>query len=202
MSAGFNLLRYPVLAHQQKWRDRTWGFLGGLLGSTVLSWLCFQWLIMDTDSLGRELQALTAQLARKQAQVQLAQSQATQQQSRKGHTRLLAQLQAQQQALAQLHAGLQSDISPSGLTVQRLQIEPDKVTLHAQAPDARTISQAGQSLSQRLAIPLNVGSLSEVSEGSEQTSTRVPVVAVVWQGPWSGIQAVVGSSMSVKDKSP
>lgn len=202
MSAGFNLLRYPVLARQQRWRDRTWGFLGGVLGSTVLSWLCFQWLIMDTDNLGHELQAMKAQLARQQAQAQVAQSQAAQQQSRKGHAHLLVQLQTQQQALTQLHAVLQSDISRSGLTVQRLQIEPDKVILHAQAPDARTISQAGQNLSQRLAIPLSVGSLSEVSGGSEQTPNRAPVVAVVWQGPWGGAQAVAGSGMTVKDKSP
>jgi hypothetical protein len=180
----FNLMRYPTLVHQERLRQRMWGFMSGWTGSCVLAWVALQCLSMNTDALRHDLHHLQQQAVERQQQTQAAQGLAVQRQSQARQHAFLAQVQAQQQASLRLHTALQDEATRSGLSLQRLQIESDRLEVQAQAPHAQAVTGAGQRLSERLGQPLTLASLSEAPQDAGASAGRLQAVAFSWQGAW------------------
>ncbi len=201
MNRDFNLLRYPNLARQQRWRQRVWGFAAGLTGSLVLAWVGLEWLAMSTGHLRQDLQRLQASAVQRQQAAQAAQTLTAQRQSWQRQQALLVQVTQQQQAQLALYAALQDEAPRSGLSLQRLHTEPGRLELHAQAPGAQAMAAAGQRLSQRLGQPLAVSSLSDLTPvdvaSGRQVQGQAQALSVTWQGQWPRWAEASGRAASV-----
>lgn len=182
MMADFNLLHYPTLDRQQRWR-RQWRMAGvgagmgaALAGSVLTVWA---WQLDSLRDQTRELQGQLAEHKRlaQERQQRLAKNQEIQKVSAQ-----LEQLQAHQQAWSLLHSGLVEVASGDGLRLQRLQIEAGRIDLQGHAPQANAIGHVAQRLSERWGVPLNMQSLEAHTAGE-----GVQGVNFSWQASWAAL---------------
>lgn len=187
--AHFNLLRFPTLERQQKWRQQ-WqtaglgALLGALLAAGGLAVQSFQ-----MDPLVSQTQALRSQLDERQRWAQTRQQQQAQNQLIRQQLTQLEKLQSQQQAWVLLHAGLQEVLPHQGIRLQRLQAEAGRLDLQGQAANAQAVGSGAQKLAERWGIPLNLQSLE--ADGTVQGSSTL---SLAWQAPWPALQDGVASA--------
>lgn len=179
----FNLLRFPTLERQQKWRQH-WqtGGLGALLGALLAGGgLVLQ--SFETDQLAVQTHALKSQLAEHQRRAHVRQQQQAQNQLIHQQLTHLSQLQTQQQAWVRLHSGLWDVLPHDGIRLQRLQVEAGQLDLQGQAANAQAVSRAAQKLSEHWDIPLKLQSL-EAHGGALDAS----MLSLAWQAQWPALQ--------------
>lgn len=180
MKVGLNLLRYPALERQQRWRRQSRQGVIGLGVGILLATLVLCAMSWHTDALKAETKSIQAQWDERQRRViarQQRQAQNLQLQKVLGQ---LDQVQTHQKAWVLLQSELQSVLSQHGLRVQRLQVEAGRLNLQGQAVDAKDIGLAAQSLSERWGTPLALQSL-------EADATKAPAVTFAWQASWSAL---------------
>ena len=187
---ALNVLHYPSLARQQKIFHRWWSSLAGLLLGGAIAWGWLQWQALQTVRLQQEQSLLQASVA---TRTQLAkeavrrQTQSRLQTEQMAHLKKVAQ---HQQAWATLHDSLQTEARQSGLRLERLQAEAEKIEFQGTSAHVAAITDAQQRLSDQLDHPLVLASI----------TTAPPLgVSFVWQAVWP---AVPGASVVPLSRAP
>lgn len=187
---ALNVLHYPSLARQQKIFHRWWSSLAGLLLGGAIAWGWLQWQALQTVRLQQEQSLLQASVA---TRTQLAkeavrrQTQSRLQTEQMAHLKKVAQ---HQQAWAALHDSLQTEAGQSGLRLERLQAEAEKIEFQGTSAHIDAITHAQQRLSDQLDHPLALASI---------TTAPHEGVSFVWQAVWP---AVHGASLVPLPRAP
>lgn len=178
---SLNVLHYPSLAREQKVFHRWWSSGLGVLLGAAMAWAWLHWQELQTMALLQEQSLLQSHLAARTKQAQEAvrrQSQWRLQSEQAAHLGRVAQ---HQQAWVALHDSLQTEAGQSGLRLERLHAEAEKIELHATATHVNEIHRAQNRLSEQLDRPLALTSLTTAPHGS---------VSFVWQTAWPTLQGL------------
>ncbi len=178
MMRALNLLHYPSQARQKKVFHRCWTSLAGVLLGGVLAWSWLHWLDLQTEQLQQEQKRLQTSLA---SRTQMAKDAARRHTQSRVHAEQLAhvrQVAQHQQAWVALHESLQTQARQSGLRLERLQVESEKIELQGTGVHVEAITQAQQKLSDQLDHPLALTSI---------TATPTAGVGFILQAKWSGV---------------
>ncbi len=184
---SLNLLHYPSQARQQKVFHRWWSSLAGLLLGGALAWGWLQWQDLQTTGLQQEQKRLQANLAARTQQAKEAAHRQTQSRMHAQQLAHLKQVGQQQQAWLSLHDSLQTEARLSGLRLERLQAESEKIELHGSGMPVDRVNQAQRRLSDQLEFPLTFASI---------TATGHEGVSFVLQAMWPFGRAVSSVSSS------
>jgi hypothetical protein len=176
---ALNLLHYPSLTRQQKVFHRWWSSLAGLLLGGAMAWVWLQWQDLQTASLQQEQSLLQANLAKRTQLAKEALRRQTQSRLEAEQVAHLKQVAQHQQAWAALHDSLQTEARQGGLRLERLQAEAEKIEFHGMSPHVDAITHAQQRLSDQLAHPLALASI---------TTAPHEGVRFVWQAVWPPVQ--------------
>lgn len=178
MMRALNLLHYPSQVRQRKVFHRYWTSLAGVLLGGVLAWSWLHWLDLQTEWLLQEQKRLQASLAsRTQMAKDVARSH-TQSRVQAEQLAHLRQVEQHQQAWVALHHSLQTQAAQSGLRLERLQAESEKIELQGTGVQVGAIIQVQQRLSDRLDHPLVLTSI---------TTTPNEGVGFILQAKWPGV---------------
>lgn len=180
--AHFNLLRFPTLERQQKWRQQWQTSALGVLLGTLLAAGGLAVLSFQADQLAAQTQALRGQLAERQRWARTLQQQQVQNQLIRQQLTQLEQLQSQQQAWVLLHSGLLQVPPHHGIRMQRLQVEAGQLDLQGRATSAQALSSVAQMLTERWGISLNLLSLE-----ADGTARDAAALSFAWQGQWPAL---------------
>lgn len=185
MMRSLNLLHYPSQARQQKIFHRWWSSLAGLLLGGALAWGGLQWQDLQTAQLQQEQKRLQANWVTRTQQAKEAAHRQTQSRLHAQQLAHFKQVEQQQQAWLSLNESLQTEARLSGLRLERLQAEAEKIELHGSGMPLDKVNQAQRRLAQQLGFPLTLASI---------TATGHDGVDFVLQAIWPGEPGVSVSS--------
>ena len=193
MNTTFNLLRYPVQAHQARLRWRVGSGLAGLLLGGAAAGAVLQWLQHDMQALAAEQAALQAQGTRWRDQAVSDKARQQTQARLQGQQALLAQVRQQQQAWQRLHQAVLAEAGQGAWVLERLQVDGDRLELQGRSRDVQALVRAQVRLSAQLPSPLALVSLeapaADLSEAGERGAQQ-PGHVFVWQGTWPAMPVV------------
>lgn len=179
---SLNVLQYPSLAREQKVFHRWWSSgLGVLLGG-AMAWGWLHWQELQTIELLQEQSLLQSHLAARTKRAQEAVRREGQLRLQSEQLAHLGRVAQHQQAWTALHDRLQTEARQSGLRLERLHAEAEKIELHGTATHVDEIHRAQQRLSEQLQRPLALTSL---------TTAPHEAVSFVWQTAWPTLQGAV-----------
>ena len=154
-----NLLHYPSLARQQKVFHRWWSSLAGLFLGSALAWGWLQWQDIQTLGLQQTQSLLQASLTTRMQQAKEAEHGQTQRRLQAAQLVQLRQIAQHQQAWASLHKILQMEARRSGLQLDRLQSDAERIELHGRTAQVAAMTDAQQWLTEQLDHPLGLVSI-------------------------------------------
>ena len=183
---ALNLLNYPSLARQQKVFHRWWSSWAGLLLGGAMAWGWLQWQDLQTARLQQEESLLQVSLA---TRTRLAKDAVRRQAQSRLQTEQMAHLKQvakHQQAWADLHDSLQAEARHSGLRLERLQAEAEKIEFHGTSAHVDATTHAQQRLSEQMDRPLALASI---------TTAPHEGVSFVWQAAWPSVHGAAVAAL-------
>jgi len=188
MNTTFNLLNYPMQAHQRRLRWRFGSALvGGLIGLAMGGGV-LHGMRLDLDSLASERDLLQSQNARRHAQARGDKARREALALAQGQQRLLEQVQQHQQAWSRLHHAVLEEAGRQGWTLERLQVDGDRLELQGRVRDVQALAMARARLSAQLQSPLTLLSLAASPTNMAERPVSDMGHVFVWQGPWPSLQ--------------
>jgi len=180
-----NLLHYPALDRQRRWRHRwTTSLAGGVVG-VLLAWAAVQWVASYARQIQQEQQRLQATLSAQKKQLQSLQKQQAQHKERQQQVQHLQGVAQQHKAWEVLHQALQREAREEALQLLSLQLTQGRLALHGRTSNLHSMNQARQRVSHELGIDLKLFSALVTSEPPDQSKRQASaMVEFVWQGDW------------------
>lgn len=185
MKYAVNLLNYPALERQRRWRHRwTTSLAGGMVG-VMLAWAVLQWVDVHQEQVQQQHQRLQAMLDAQKKQRQSLQKQQAEHgvwQQQVLHLHGVAQ---QHKAWELLHQALQREAGEGALQLLSLQLAQGRLSLHGRTTDLQGMNQARMRISHDLGLELKLSSALILPEPSVRSPSQAPArVEFVWQGDW------------------
>lgn len=192
MSAGFNLLNYPIQARQRRLRWR-WGsaLVCGLIGLATGAGV-LHGIRLDMRALALEQSQLQTQLVQRQAQARAHKARQEAQVLAQRQQIFLTQVQQHQQAWLRLQQAVLQEAGRKGWALERLQVDGGRLELQGRVRDAQSLAAAQTRLSEKLQTPLTLTSLvASPADMSDHSSTdHGPTdlgLVFVWHGDWPSL---------------
>lgn len=185
MNFTVNLLHYPALDRQRRWRHRwTTSLAGGVVG-VALAVSGVQWADSHARQIQQEQQRLQATLSAQKKQLQALQKQQIQQGAWQQQVQHLQAVAQQHKAWEVLHQALQREAREDALQLLSLQLTQGRLALHGRTSSLHSMNQARQRVSHEVGIDLKLFSALVTSEPPDQSKRQAPaMVEFVWQGDW------------------
>lgn len=186
MKPALNLLNYPALDRQRKWRHRwTTSLAGGVVG-VLLAWSAVQWQSSRALPIEQERQRLQTIVGAQKQQLLAQQKQQVQQVAWQQQVQHLDTVAQEHRAWEVLHQALQREAAGGALKLRSLQLTQGRLTLHGQSAGLQSMNQARERVARDLGLDLKLTSALIMAEPSAQRPppTRARV-EFVWQADWS-----------------
>lgn len=180
-----NLLNYPGLDRQRRWRHRWTTALAGAVVGVLLAWFAAQWAVSHAGQTQQELQRLQAILSAQKQQLQWVQKQQLQHGAWQQQVQHLQAIAQQHKAWEVLHQALEREAHEGGLQLLSLQFTQGRLALHGRNPNMQSMNQARQRVSRELGLDLKLVSALVMEESPGSGKPQAPaMVEFVWQGDW------------------
>lgn len=192
LSPVMNLLNYPGLDRQRRYRYRWTTALAGGLAGVVLAAGGMHWTVSRLPPMQQELQRLQALVAAQKQQKKSLEHQQAQHATWQQQALHLQHVAEQHQAWQVLHQALLREAQGGALQWLSLELNQDRLALHGRAQSLPSMNQARQRLSHMLGIPLHISSAlitpakpeMHKPSGPDAGQQRLPAVEFVWHGDW------------------
>lgn len=198
MKHAVNLLQYPALDRQRRWRHRwTTSVAGGVVG-VLLAWFYVQWEASQAQHIQQERQRLQAMLDAQKQQQQSQQKQQVQQAAWQQQVQHLQGVAQEHSAWEVLHQVLQREARVDVLQFLSLQLTQGQLVLQGRTSNLPSMNQARQRVSQDLGLELKLSSALLAAEPPAQSQPPAPaMVEFVWQGDWSALRSRSAKTIAV-----
>ena len=186
---AMNLLNYPALDRQRRWRHRWWTTLAGCLVGALTAWAGVQWLEAQGVQLQQEQQRLNALLGSQKQAMQSLQKQQALHGNWQQQAQHLQRVADQHAAWEVLYRGLHREAAQGAFQLVSLQLSEDRLALHGRAKNLQDMNLARERLSQALGWVLQLSSAQFTTDTDKPGSSQVRATAgetleFVWQSDW------------------
>lgn len=194
---AMNLLHYPALDRQRRWRHRWRTFVAGTVAGLGLAWSGVQWTVSQAPELQQAHGQIQASLQTQKQQRQHVQQEKAEHAVRQQQVGHLQQVAQQHKAWSVLHQALLHEARDGSLQLLSLQLVQERLELHGRAHSLQSMNQARQRIAQDLGVGLELSSavLAPIAHDANQPDTlrrvqqATPTVEFVWHAGWPAIRS-------------